>query len=749
MHPILLYLLKMLLCSGTLYGYYRVALYNERFHQWNRFYLLAAMLLSVCIPFLEIPVSAETSSPGLVYIIETIPGAIVAKATPVITTAQIVWAGFGLVSILLFIRLFIGLYLIVYKPYRKGEVSSREDIDVVITETPAAPYSFFSLLFWRSDMDPDSPHGKRVLLHELTHIRERHSADKLFVELILVVCWFNPFFWLIRKELYVIHEFLADRKAIEQNNGAAFAEMILQTMNAGHLSPLTNPFFSSHLKRRLKMITTSNKPQFSYLRRITALVAMVTLSFVLMLTIEKGFAQQAPPPPPPPPAAPLPPPPPPKVDLPDSIKSIEIKAVNGVAIATITLKNGKVRKMPVDEAMKKGYPIPPPPPAPAPPAPPAPPTPQNIQPDEIESITIDEQTHHAWVKLKNKTFFELPLLDAQCLIDANPEKVTRGKNMLNLNGEDPLYVYAGLIISKEQMAQVDPGQIESIDVLKGEKAIAAYGEKGKNGVIRITPKSQNFTQNAITGGNQKPIVVQGYPLEGTQFEKPIPVESYPSRKVTYQKVIVGEGYPVNERQDPKEVVVVGYGPKAKTQSTSPITEVRLKGTNGETPPLYVLNGKIIRSEEASNIIPADIESTRVLKDKSATDKYGDKGLNGVIEIELKKNKSSEEEHQKIFTSAEKMPAFPGGGEGWTRHLQKNLRYPDKAIDKGIQGVAKVTFLVDQMGNLSGFEIAQNPGSGLGEEALRVIKEGPNWEPAEQNGKLVNAKVTQNVTFRLE
>jgi hypothetical protein len=321
MHPILLYLLKMLLCSGILYGYYRVALYNERFHQWNRFYLLAAMLLSVVVPLVEIPLIAEEQPQGLIYVIETLPATIVAKAGPIITTEQIIWAAVMLVSIILLLRLAWGLYLTIYKPYRNGEVSSRDDIDVVITETPSAPYSFFRLLFWRSDMDPDSPHGKRVLLHELTHIREKHSADKLFVELLLVVYWFNPFFWLIRKELYVIHEFLADRKAIEQNNGAAFAEMILQTMNAGHLSPLTNPFFSSHVKRRLKMITTSKKPQFTYLRRISALVAMVTLSFVLMLTIEKGMAQQAPPPPPPPPVAPPTPPPPPpqKISLPDSI----------------------------------------------------------------------------------------------------------------------------------------------------------------------------------------------------------------------------------------------------------------------------------------------------------------------------------------------------------------------------------------------------------------------------------------------
>ena len=54
-----IYLLKMLICSAVLYGYYRAALFNERFHQWNRFYLLAAMLLSVVVPFVNIPLFTE------------------------------------------------------------------------------------------------------------------------------------------------------------------------------------------------------------------------------------------------------------------------------------------------------------------------------------------------------------------------------------------------------------------------------------------------------------------------------------------------------------------------------------------------------------------------------------------------------------------------------------------------------------------------------------------------------------------
>ncbi len=669
MHPILLYLLKMLLCSGILYGYYRATLYNERFHQWNRFYLLAALVLSIIVPLIEIPLVAEEQPTGLVYVIETLPSSIVAKAGPLITTEQIIWGIILLVSLILLVRLAWGLYLTIYKPYRKGEVSSREDIDVVITETPSAPYSFFRLLFWRSDMDPDSPHGKRVLLHELTHIRERHSADKLFIELLLVVCWFNPFFWLIRKELYVIHEFLADRKAIEQNNGTAFAEMILQTMNAAHLSPLTNPFFSSQIKRRLKMITTSNKPQFSYLRRISALIAMVGVSLILMLTIEKGMAQTTPPPPP---VAP----PPPKVALPDSIKSIEVVDKNGHCTVKIVLKNGKVRTMPLEEAIKKGYPVPPPPP-PAPPVAPVAPLAPLAPIAPVAPVAPVPPVKSNIVKINGEPSFQIE------------------------PGKEPLVIYAGLEISQEQMNQIDPANIESVEVLKGENAIAMYGEKGKNGVIKITPKAPIHTQ---------------------------------------QK---------NASQDPKEIVVVGYSTKAKNQPTNPNITVRTK--DGEGQPLYVLNGKVISIEEASNILSSGVESIHVLKDKTATDKYGDKGKNGVIEIFTKANPpitgSQQNPHDKVFTKLEKAPAYPGGNEAWTRYLQKNIRYPDEAFDLHLEGKVEVQFIVAKTGEVVDIKVVKSPHISLSKEAVRLIAEGGNWVPGQQNNIPVNAMVIQSIQFR--
>jgi hypothetical protein len=245
MHPIFLYLLKMLLCSGILYGYYRVALYNERFHQWNRFYLLSAIAVSIVVPFIHIPVIREGQSPVVVFIIEAIPEAIKSGSEQLLSLSWVLTFLSLAISIVLFGKLLIGLYNSVYQPIKNNEKTKAPDLTVVMTENPSAPYSFFHWLFWRNDLTPESPQGHSILQHELTHIREKHSIDKLFTEVVLIVCWFNPFFWLIRKELYAVHEFLADQQAVEPGNSNAFVTMILHSLQIQNHSTLVSPFFQN------------------------------------------------------------------------------------------------------------------------------------------------------------------------------------------------------------------------------------------------------------------------------------------------------------------------------------------------------------------------------------------------------------------------------------------------------------------------------------------------------------------------
>jgi hypothetical protein len=474
MQPVLVYLLKMLLCSAVLLGYYWVALRNERFHQWNRFYLLSAFVLSVVIPFFNIPLLRPEEPTAMVAFVGALPWnqAMVAKPAAFSwgwkETGMMVAA---LVSLLLLLHLLISVVRIVLM-YKRNTPTYFNEVSVVITEERSAPFSFFRWLFWRSDIDPDTENGQRMLQHELTHISERHSADKLFVELLLIVGWMNPFFWLMRRELYAIHEFLADQKAIARHDGAAFAAMILQATQTTPYA-LSNPFFSSHLKRRLQMITNSHNPKYSYLRRISGLVLMMATAALLVVSIDNAYAQdkkkKTPPPAPAAPTAPAAPVAPPDgqwKELPDSIKSAEVIDRKGVCYIQYNMKDGRKLVYELNEAKKKGYFIPPPPPpVPAAPDAPTPPARTNeadatapaapVSPAKAISITADPQSH-------------------------------------------PLFYFDGIRISEEHMNMIDPSTIAAVNVWKGEKAIERFGNDARYGAVEIISKANAEVPTFVT-----------------------------------------------------------------------------------------------------------------------------------------------------------------------------------------------------------------------------------------------------------
>lgn len=103
----------------------------------------------------------------------------------------------------------------------------------------------------------------------------------------------------------------------------------------------------------------------------------------------------------------------------------------------------------------------------------------------------------------------------------------------------------------------------------------------------------------------------------------------------------------------------------------------------------------------------------------------------------------------IFLIVENPAEFPGGIEAWKRYLERNLIYPSLAQENGTQGRVSVQFVVDRDGNISEVVALNDPGEGLAEEAVRIIKRGPKWKPAEQNGKKVIYRHVQVISFHLE
>lgn len=102
----------------------------------------------------------------------------------------------------------------------------------------------------------------------------------------------------------------------------------------------------------------------------------------------------------------------------------------------------------------------------------------------------------------------------------------------------------------------------------------------------------------------------------------------------------------------------------------------------------------------------------------------------------------------VYQIVEQMPSFPGGDKARSEYISNNLKYPQTAIEKGVQGRVFVGFIVEPDGSISNVKVLRSLGSGCDEEAMRVIKSMPKWEPGKQSGQAVRVNYQIPVNFSL-
>lgn len=100
------------------------------------------------------------------------------------------------------------------------------------------------------------------------------------------------------------------------------------------------------------------------------------------------------------------------------------------------------------------------------------------------------------------------------------------------------------------------------------------------------------------------------------------------------------------------------------------------------------------------------------------------------------------------TTVERFPEFEGGMAAWTKFIQRNMRYPAMAQDNGTQGKVFVSFIVEKDGSISSVTLIRGIGDGCDEEALRVIRKSPRWNPGQQNKQSVRVRYTMPLAFQL-
>lgn len=282
MEALVLYFGKVILSSGVMFLYYRLSLKDKTFHHYNRFYLLSAILISLLLPLIKVNDFTIEVNNDVYSLLDKIHNF---NTTKNLNNDYIyfrsIFSALGLVSLYFLGRFLYGI-LRIHQLKKQFQKESFDGINFYHTNLTEAPFSYFKNLFWKNTIVLNSEIGKQILQHEMVHIEQKHSFDKIFIEVITSVFWFNPFFHIIKKEINLIHEYLADKKAVKQSDTKAFAQMLLASHFSGTQLPATSPFLSSNLKKRLKMLQKP-KTKFGYARRIFALPVLFSVAFAYMV----------------------------------------------------------------------------------------------------------------------------------------------------------------------------------------------------------------------------------------------------------------------------------------------------------------------------------------------------------------------------------------------------------------------------------------------------------------------------------
>ncbi|HTQ27355.1 MAG TPA: M56/M15 family metallopeptidase, partial [Puia sp.] len=298
---ILSYIIKVTCISGLLFGYYHCFLRNKRYHQYNRWFMLGSVLLSVVLPVLHIPINdfgslgRQTPATQLLRVsagaweepVTIVPGG--RMFSRYLEWPNLLWLLYSF-GVVLFLVALVRSLLYLRRISRAYPYERMEDIKLYQTTEPAAPFSFFRKIFWNRDLDLLSAGGKQIFRHEWFHVRQRHSFDILFLELLGVIYWFNPFLYLFKRELKAIHEFLADAYAASEENHYAYAELLVET-SLRQRHAIVNPFFHNQIKRRITMITQLQRRRNNYLGRIMIL----PLLFILFCAFATRIHHEQPP----------------------------------------------------------------------------------------------------------------------------------------------------------------------------------------------------------------------------------------------------------------------------------------------------------------------------------------------------------------------------------------------------------------------------------------------------------------------
>ena len=796
-----IYILKSSVCLVLFYLFFRLLLSKETFHRFNRVALLGVLFFSLLIPCIEMTTRHQVEVQQAVLSIEQLlmmaelnaitpeVGAVI-QEVPSVSWIQIVLLVY-LAGIVFFACRNICSLICLFRLIYSGRHEKLEKgITLVVHNRTITPFSWMKyIVISRKDLEEN---GREILIHETAHICHRHSIDLLLADICIFFQWFNPGAWLLKQELQNIHEYEADETVINEGVNAKEYQLLLIKKAVGtRLYSMANSFNHSKLKKRITMMLKEKSSPWARLKYlyVLPLAAIAVTAFARPEISEKveeisavkvndlaEIVQE-------------------KV-LQDTVKASKVVKKADSKVAAAEKKEEEeivifevVEQMPeypggmdalsrylerkvADSPMKGkagglvtiGFTV--------------------TEAGKVTNVQVLESDQPSLNKEAERIVSEMP--------DWIPGK-QRGKpvpvrysvpvrfgNIRFGLEKQPLILADGKEISMNAMEKMNPSEIESVSVLKDSASIRIYGKRGENGVILVTTKKTGTTtQFDFSKVDNQENVVPDFQVSGTVVDeqgRPKAGVSILVPNTTYGAITDMDGHfslkavkggnllfsfigyksmkvPVSATMSVRmEQEVVNLLPeitkrfvKVKgikdTSFINGVGSVNIHGVKDGEQPLVIVDGKEVLEKDAlSKISPERIKSISVLKDKTATAIYGEKGKNGVIiitlltegEYEFKKTNP-----EKPYTDALEL------AENAAQKIDGKIAYylDDKKINKEqLKGMSAKLIRSVSVSDMEGGKIVQ----------LKTDKYGADWIPVtgtvtDESGKPIAATLIVKYT----
>ena len=289
------FLIKSTISLTVFLGFYHLVLEREKMHQFNRYYLLFSIVISLVIPFLTFEIIKIVP---VVQNIEPLNSIITSSAIPenevqgtslpieekINFMPYVLWSLYTLISFLLLVRFGKNIWKLISKS-TSNPIVKYKNANLVLVDEKILPHTFLNSIFINFEDYHNRNIEEELYTHEMVHVNQKHTLDILFIEFLKVIFWFNPLFIFYKKAIQLNHEFLADEEIVKTYNNVPFYQNLLLQKGFGNQTI----YLASNLnylvtKKRLIMMTKSTSQKSAILKKIA--IAPILAGLIYFFCIE-------------------------------------------------------------------------------------------------------------------------------------------------------------------------------------------------------------------------------------------------------------------------------------------------------------------------------------------------------------------------------------------------------------------------------------------------------------------------------